>query len=291
MTFDTDPIIQKLIDWAEARPSVRAAILTSTRAATGKPTDEFSDYDVILIVEDVHEYLEDSWLGDCGNMLTVYRDPVRKEFGFDRFTRVTQYEDGLKIDFSVCSTGWLSHLAQQPGLPDELDVGYRVLLDKNGLAKGLPPFTLTAYIPQPPSEEAYQTCVMDFFSNSSYVAKHICRGDIVTLMAMQNQMKYERLRHMLEWKLGIESGWTVPDGAYGRNLDKRLDPITRVELLAAYAGPGKAENWEALFRTIDLFERVAQEVAGELNFMYPADIAKRTIAYLERVKIRDVDSI
>ena len=151
-----DPIVKKLVAWGEARDDVRAVILTSTRAATGKPTDEFSDYDILYIVRDIRPYLDDGWLGDFGEILGLYRDPVREEFGQERFTRVTQYEDGLKIDFSVCSVAWLAAVKERAPLPPELDVGYAVLLDKDGLAAGLPPFTRTAYLPVPPTEEAYQ---------------------------------------------------------------------------------------------------------------------------------------
>ena len=50
----TRDLIPTLIQWAAARSSIRAVLLTSTRAITGALLDVLSDYDVILIVQDIH---------------------------------------------------------------------------------------------------------------------------------------------------------------------------------------------------------------------------------------------
>lgn len=279
-----DPVIKTLVVWGEAREDVRAAVLTSTRAATGGPTDEFSDYDVIYVVRDVRPYLNDAWLGDFGQVLNLYRDPVRKEFGCERFTRVTQYENGLKIDFSVCAAGWLEAVLEQPSLPAELDVGYAVLLDKDGLTAMLPPFTRTAYLPKPPTRAVFMEAVSNFFSNASYEAKYICRGDLFPMMGMQDQVRRGRLRQMLEWRVAAESGWKSPLGAYGRGLDVRLGPATLAELKSLYVGPGREANWESLFHAVALYEQAARDVAANLGFTFPEELFRRNLAYLRRVR-------
>ena len=53
-----DPVITKLIHWAEQRDAIRAMLLTSTRAVPNAPMDELSDYDVVLVVEDIHPFHE-----------------------------------------------------------------------------------------------------------------------------------------------------------------------------------------------------------------------------------------
>jgi aminoglycoside 6-adenylyltransferase len=289
MAPNDDPIIQKLTAWGEARDDVRAAILTSTRAATGRPTDEFSDYDVIYVVRDVRAYLQDAWLGDFGEILNVYRDPVRQEFGQERFTRVTQYADGLKIDFSICSTEWLRAAAQRTPLPAELDAGYAVLLDRDGVAGRLPPFTRTAFLPVRPTEAGFREAVMNFFNNAGYVAKYICRDDLLPLMEMQHLLRSGRLRQVLEWQVAAATGWAVPNGAHGRGLAGRLDERTRAELAAMYAGPGKAENWESLFRAVSLYQRVARGLAKQLGFTFPEELFERNVAYLRRLRKRDAE--
>lgn len=49
----------------------------------------------------------------------------------ERSAYVTQYENGLKIDFSLWPVELLQQVVADPKLPNELDAGYQVLLDKD----------------------------------------------------------------------------------------------------------------------------------------------------------------
>ena len=62
---------------ADRHESIRAMLLTSTRAIPHGPLDRFSDYDVILAVEDIHPFYEDRrWLEDFGDVVVAYWDPL-----------------------------------------------------------------------------------------------------------------------------------------------------------------------------------------------------------------------
>src|SRR5512141_74724 len=146
------PVIERLIQWAENHAPVRAMLLTSTRAIPNASTDAFSDYDVILALRDVQPFYADrGWVEAFGRVLVLYRDPLRTHYGFPAAAYITQYEDGLKIDFSLWQVDALRRIVAEPQLPDELDAGYRVLLDKDGLTEGRKPPTYAAYIPGPPA--------------------------------------------------------------------------------------------------------------------------------------------
>ena len=108
-------LLDKLTRWGAAREDVRAMILTSTRTVPGGQLDLFSDYDVILAVRDTRPFYEDrAWLGDFGPVLVVYRDPYRDQNGFRSFAYITQYEAGLKIDFTLMPAGLLANIAAEP---------------------------------------------------------------------------------------------------------------------------------------------------------------------------------
>ena len=73
----TEEVIKSLIEWGERRKPVRAMLLTSTRAVPNAHVDDLSDYDVVLVVEDIHPFYEDrGWLNDFGKVLVVYWDPI-----------------------------------------------------------------------------------------------------------------------------------------------------------------------------------------------------------------------
>jgi len=281
--------VERLIRWADHQPLVRAMLLTSSRAIPNAPVDVFSDYDVILALLDVHPFYEDrTWLEAFGPVLAVYRDPLEAYCGSQKSAYVTQYENGLKIDFTLWPVEILRRVAADPHLPDEFDAGYRVLLDKDHLTDGLKPSTYTAYIPTPPTETEYQTAVEVFFLEATYVAKYLWRDDLMAAKhILDHFMKQEHLRPMLEWHMEIDQQWSVKPGPYGRRLRKWLRPELWTDLESTYTGAALEANWEAMFRTMALFRKVAIEVGDRLGYAYPHALHQRVVAYLQKVKNLD----
>ncbi len=280
-----DTVISHLIEWSGQRLDVRAAILTSSRAGSVAPVDLLSDYDVIFAVEDVHPYFDSrKWLEDFGSVLVLWRDPIRLEYGLERFAYITQYESGLKIDFTLMAKGILAQVAKKATLPDELDVGYQVLLDKDGLTAGLKPPTHRAHIPAPPTEPEYLYQIETFFHELTYVAKYLCRDELMPARAIFEEAKVDHLRRLLEWRIEIECGWTFKPGVYGRFLKSKLDNETWQELEATCAGPGIEESWNALFAAARLFRRIAIEAGQALSYPYPDEMDRRMAVYLSEMR-------
>jgi aminoglycoside 6-adenylyltransferase len=282
-------VIHHLVQWGERQPLVRAMLLTSSRTNPGAPVDLLSDYDVVVAVADIQPYLRDeAWLGDFGEVLVVYRDPLRRTYGCETFTRVTHYQDGLKIDFSIWPVELVARIAAQSSLPDFLDIGYQILLDKDHLTDDLRSPTYMAFIPPRPTAEAYRTVIDDFFNDALYVAKYLWRDDLLPAKySLDNVMKLECLRQMLEWRMEITHGWSVKPGANGRGLKRHVDPDIWAALERTYVGAGISVNWDALFQTIDLFGSVAIDVGDQLGYDYPRDLDQRIRAYLEKVQHLD----
>ncbi|MEN9938431.1 MAG: hypothetical protein RLZZ387_5010, partial [Chloroflexota bacterium] len=251
-------------------------------------TDALSDYDVILVVRDICPLVADhAWLGDFGDVLVAFWDPIHPDpiFGIDQSGNVVQYADGLKIDFTLWPEAMLDRIAVAARLPEELDAGYRVLLDKDGAAALLAPPTYAAYVPQCPTEAAYQTWVNDFLTDPPYVAKCLWRDELLPAKwCLDHDMKYVYLRQMLEWWVGSDEGWSRPVGSLGKGLKKRLPGRIWVQLEETYVGAELQEQWEALERTMALFREVAVEVGDRLGYSYPHDLHRRVQAYVEQIR-------
>src|SRR5690349_218253 len=140
-THEPDMIAQ-FVAWADGREDVRAMLMTSSRTTPLGNVDIFSDYDLILIVTDIHPYADHrAWLEDFGRVLTLYRDPIMLVDGFEVSGNVTQFESGLRVDFILWPVAYFQKLVAAPELTPEFDAGYRVLMDKDDLAVGLQPPT------------------------------------------------------------------------------------------------------------------------------------------------------
>ena len=202
-------------------------------------------------------------------------------YGFESFVFVTHYEDGTKIDYCFFPVEFLDWVSEEPRLPDDLDNGHAVLLDKDHLTDGLRPPTYCGYIPTPPTEQEYRATIEEFFNDSAYVAKHLWRDDLFPAKyCLDYVMKFQCLRRMLEWRMEIDHNWSVTPGAHGKGLKKRLGFDIWSELESTYVGAAIEENWAAMFRTINLFRKVAVEVADRLGYAYPQDLDRRVTKFL-----------
>jgi aminoglycoside 6-adenylyltransferase len=291
-----------LVRWGESQPLVRAMIMTSTRAIPAPSSDIFSDYDIVLALSDVRPFAEDrAWLEAFGRVLVMYQDPLESEEGRLHSGNVVQFESGLKIDFTLVEPGYFASMKAQKlsllqmqnisslqnvfELPAELDAGYRVLLDKDGLTAGLPPPTYRAYIPHPPPETLYVDMIEGGFLDATYVAKYLRRGDqMAAIFILVNFLKDEHLRPLLEWHYEIDHGWSVKTGLHGRHMQQYLRPDLWADLENTNAGPGLETAWEALFRTLALLCKVGKEVGERLGFAYPDEMVRRAMAYIQTVK-------
>jgi aminoglycoside 6-adenylyltransferase len=205
--------------------------------------------------------------------------------GAEKFGNVTQYADGLKIDFTLLPIKWIQQIVQSQKLPAELDAGFRILLDKDQLAEGMPSPTYTAYIPTQPTDEMFQTAVNDFFSDPPYVAKCLLRNELLPVKwCLDYDMKHVYLRQMLEWKVGADHNWSVAVGALGKGLKKQLPAELWSQFEATYAGADVAENWDALFRTMELYRQVAMDVGERLGYAYPLDLDQRVTEYVQGMR-------
>jgi aminoglycoside 6-adenylyltransferase len=280
-------MIEKLIAWGEKQELVRAMVLTGSQAIPNHPyTDSYSDYDVILALRDVQPFHNDrKWLAAFGTVLAMYADPLYEEDGSSWSANVVQFEEGLKIDFSLWPVEKMQKVAQQEALPAEFDAGYQVLLDKDGLTEGIKPPSYRGYIPQPPTEARYHEEIENFFLCATYVAKYLLRDDVMAAkFLLDGEMKHENLRPILEWHIEIENDWKVKPGNYGRRIKKWLRPDLWADLESTYAGAGIAENWLALFRLMDLMHKVGVEVGEKSGFTYPDSIEQRVRGYLDKMK-------
>ena len=286
--YQTNEVVGWLIQWADHQDSVRAMLLTGSRANPHATVDLLSDYDVILVVRDIHPFFEDrTWLQDFGDVLVSYWDPIHPapDYGFEQVANVIQYVDGLKIDFTLWSVELLRQIAETPTLPAKLDAGYVALVDKDHLTDGMQRSTSTVYIPTPPTAEIYQTIVEDFFSDTPYVAKCLWRDELLPAKwCLDYDMKHNYLRQMLEWRMECDHNWSVPTGALGKGLKKHLPLELWSELEKTYVGAEIKENWDALFKTIALFRQVAIEVADHLGYRYPHDLDQRVTTYIKNIK-------
>ena len=280
-----DAVLGRLLAWTGQDENIRVVILTSSRVTPDGRADLLSDFDVILAVRDPSAF------GRWGEWTSAYGRPAARWndeselLGLPMSFRGVVYADGVKIDYTIWPEAMLERVSAADALPEELDVGYRVLLDKDGRTSTWAAPTYRAHIPSPPTEAEYRAQVEEFWWGATYVAKGLWRGEVAFIkFVLDTDLKLGPLRRMLEWRIELGHDWSLRPGAYGRGLERNLPPELAAELAATYVGGGAEENWDALFATTALFRKVAAEVGAALGLAYPHDVDDTVTAQLEAVR-------
>jgi aminoglycoside 6-adenylyltransferase len=82
----------------------------------------------------------------------------------------------------------------------------------------------------------------------------------------------------------LDHNGKAKSGVLGKGFKKRLPPAIWTELENTYTGSTIVDNWQALFRTMALFRKVAMEVGQGLGYEYPLDLDERVTAYVQKMQ-------
>jgi len=271
-------VIGTLRAWAETDDSVRAMILTGSRAEPGSATDVFSDYDIELYVCSIQPFMSDDWLSFLGHVMVRWPLKPMPTFDQDWITRLVLFEDWVRVDFQIT--------AKESPDATSYDSGFRVLVDKCGLAENLkssPAFSRCAVAG--PTRDAYEALANAFFWDATYVAKYLWRDEIYFARYMLDAMlRVEHLGKIIEWYIAARSDWAFTTDRHNRIFRRDLDSRIWQDLEATFADAGLESNWQALFNLIGLFRRLATYVAQNLGYDYPHALDQKITDYCRQVK-------
>lgn len=278
--------LEQIIQWAENNPDIRAALLTSSLVNPYAPVDHFSDLDVELVFNNRTSYeINNEWLNLFGEPISTVEEND-SVFEGKHAMKMVLYKDHVKVDFKLYQTSEFSKEIQQEILPEDWDLGYKVLVDKDGLTKNLKSPTYQSIMIHQPTEKKFRQLLNDFWWDTSYVAKCLKRGDIFYAKFMsENILRTDYLVPLIEWYIASDYNWNnITTNKHGRLFKKYLSDNLWNRVEATFSGSNIEENWTALFAFADLVHELGTHLAKKLNFTYPEQHEQNIRKYLIEVK-------
>ncbi len=281
-----DDILQNVIRWAGSEESIRALILTSSRAGAGQ-VDEFSDYDIMVLTDEPGRYLtSDSWMKEIGSPW-VYQ---KEQFAHGPEvipTRLVIFARGARVDFSFWILGTLREFARNGfSASDDLNRGYQVLMDRDGITKTLPRPAGTFFRIPKPSRDEFLTAVYDFWFEMAGVAKYLARGDLFVAKRIDNGVVKDLLLRMIIWNAQAKRGWDADTHAGGKRMRSWVDAGTMESLAGTYSGFNPGDSWRSLTASMDFFRTTAGETSRLLGYDYPQAVDKEITGYIDSIRRR-----
>jgi aminoglycoside 6-adenylyltransferase len=255
-----------------------------------RPVIHFQDYDIIYIVSPVDGFVRDrSWINTFGELIMMQTPnekvipPPDNDNG--SFVFLMLFKDGNRIDLTFYPAHKISDLS--------LESTSLLLLDKDGILGPLPPASDKDYITSPPSEKEFNDCCNEFWWITTNIAKGLWRRELPYAKFMYDRPARDALTLMLNWYIGIQTGFSVDTGKFGKYFEKHLNPKRWKVFVQTYPDGEYQNIWQALFLMCDLFRETAIEVARYFGFEYPYGDDQRVTEYLKHVRSlpRDANTI
>ena len=124
----TDQEILGLILETAKKLQVDAVALSGSRTDTKAPKDEFQDYDVVYVVDDLDTLTRDlAWLHQFGT-----RNIEQHNVLCNRHLYLMLFEDGNRIDLTICPKDHINEWVDS-------EAGFTVLVDEKDLFESYSP--------------------------------------------------------------------------------------------------------------------------------------------------------
>ena len=247
---------------------IEAVAMSGSRACPKAPKDEFQDYDLVYIVEDLDNLTSDlSWLNQFGKRI------IEQEVGLgNRRLYLMLFEDGNRIDLTLCPKEHMQEWVDS-------EAGFAVLEDPENLFEAYFP-NIERYWITPATEKDFEKACNEFWWVSAYVVKGICRHQVIYATDHLYGICQKELLKVLAWQVASDKG-KVDVGKNYKNLFNYL-PIEKEKEFSNLLDFSSIDKiTQSLFATMKLFHQEARYLANKMGFNYDKEVAEKMIEYAE----------
>lgn len=251
---------------------VKAVAMSGSRTDTKAPKDEFQDYDVVYIVDDLDNLTSNlSWLEQFGKRL------IEQHVQLDhRRLYLMLFEDGNRIDLTLCPKEHMKEWVDS-------ESKFIVLEDEKGLFESYSPSPKRFWI-HPATETDFKNSCNEFWWVSAYVVKGICRHQVIYATDHLYGICQQELLKVFAWQVAADKG-TVDIGKNYKYLFNYLPNAKEKEFSNLLDFSSLDKITQSLFATMQLFHQEAQSLAHKMGLDYDKEVAEKMIEYAEeRVK-------
>ena len=248
--------------------NVVAVAMSGSRTNQKVQTDEFQDYDVVYIVDNLEDLISDlSWLDQFGKRI-IEQEVTLKH----RHLYLMLFEDGNRIDLTLCPKDHINEWVDS-------EAGFTVLEDKKGLFDTYSPSS-ERYWTSPASETDFEKTCNEFWWVSAYVVKGICRKQIIYATDHLYGICQQELLKVLAWQVARDRG-VVDIGKNYKYLFNYLPSEKEKELSALLDFSSLDKITQSLLATMEFFHQEAQYLAQKMGFKYEKEVAEKMMRYAE----------
>ena len=245
---------------------IEAVAMSGSRTNPKAPKDEFQDYDVVYVVDDLDNLTSDLvWLDQFGTRIIEQYNVLG-----NRRLYLMLFEDGNRIDLTLCTKQQIQEWVNS-------EAGFTVLEDPKGLFEPYSP-SPQRFWTSPASVIEFEKACNEFWWVSAYVVKGIRRKQVIYATDHLYGICQQELLKVLAWQVASDRG-RVDIGKNYKYLFQYLPTEKEKEFSALLNFSSVEKLTHSLFATMQLFHQEAQSLANKMGFDYDTEVAEKMIEY------------
>ena len=245
---------------------VKAVAMSGSRTCPKALKDEFQDYDVVYIVDDLYNLMSDlSWLNKFGKRI------IEQEVSLGhRRLYLMLFEDGNRIDLTLCPKEYIQEWVDS-------EAGFTILEDTENLFEAYFP-NLERHWITPATETDFKNSCNEFWWVSAYVVKGIYRKQVIYTTDHLYGICQQEFLKILAWQVASDRR-VVDIGKNYKYLFNYLPTEKEKEFSNLLDFSSIDKITQSLFATMELFHQEAQLLAYKMGFDYDMEVAEKMIEY------------
>ena len=256
---------------------VDAVSMSGSRTNSQVPKDEFQDYDVVYVVDDLDTLTSNlAWLDQFGTRIIEQHNVLG-----NRRLYLMLFEDGNRIDLTLCPTEYIQEWVDS-------EAGFTVLVDEKGLFESYSSSPERFWI-HPASETDFEKSCNEFWWVSAYVVKGICRKQVIYATDHLYGICQQELLKILAWQVASDRE-AVDIGKNYKYLFIYLTAEKEKEFSNLLDFSSLDKITQSLFATMQLFHQEAQSLAQKMDFKYEKEVAENMMRYAKEKLLNHLEN-
>ena len=247
---------------------VEAVALSGSRTNDQALKDEFQDYDVVYLVDNLENLISDL---SCLDQFGIRLIEQHNVLGHRRLYLML-FEDGNRIDLTLCPKEHMQEWVDS-------EASFTVLVDDKGLFDSYSTCSQRFWI-HPASETDFKKACNEFWWVSAYVVKGICRKQVIYATDHLYGICQQELLKILAWQVARDRG-AVDIGKNYKYLFNYLTAEKEKEFSNLLDFSSLDKITHSLLATMQIFHQEAQILAQKMGFEYDREVAEKMIQYAE----------
>lgn len=279
-------MLDKILKVANEDNRIRVVFLNGSRADSNATHDEYCDYDIVYLVDNIQSFTNDKeWYKTFGEILIMqtpddwYGHPYDYS-GKENFHYLMQFVDGNRIDLTLVDVGNIAWIRENKE-------PRKVLLNKDNHEELYDITSNEIYNITPPSGKEFYNCYNEFWWLSLYVAKGLCREEFLYARIHMEQYQMPMLIKMLNWSIAMEHDFSISTGKCSKYLKRYLSEEEMKNFMNLFPSGSYEDIWEKLFLQCNYFNKIAVKVSEYFGWKYDIKETQKIIDYARKMKIKN----